>query len=104
MVTTPSPTGRRRLCETFETGRGAFARSPRRRIRSRSREQQIKKKGKDDASGLAALILARRETRADDLFASLEAKYGGAKKKKPKPEKKPSGAPKAAGGVAKKKK
>ena len=63
-----------------------------------------KKKGKDDASGLAALILARRETRADDLFASLEAKYGGAKKKKPKPEKKPSGAPKAAGGVAKKKK
>ena len=63
-----------------------------------------KKKGKDDDSGLAALILARRETRADDLFASLEAKYGGAKKKKPKPEKKPSGAPKAAGGVAKKKK
>ena len=63
-----------------------------------------KKKGKDDASGLAALILARRETRADDLFASLEAKYGGAKKKKPKPEKKQSGAPKAAGGVAKKKK
>ena len=38
------------------------------------------------------------------LFASLEAKDGGAKKKKPKPEKKPSGAPKAAGGVAKKKK
>ena len=63
-----------------------------------------KKKGKDDASGLAALILARRETRAGDLFASLEAKYGGAKKKKPKPEKKPSGAPKAAGGGAKKKK
>ena len=62
------------------------------------------KKDKDDASGLAALILARRETRADDLFASLEAKYGGAKKKKPKPEKKSSGAPKAAGGVAKKKK
>jgi len=59
---------------------------------------------KDDASGLAALILARRETRADDLFASLEAKYGGAKKKKPKPDKKPSRAPKAAGGVAKKKK
>ena len=62
-----------------------------------------KKKGKADDSGLAALILARRETRADDLFASLEAKYGGAKKKL-KPEKKPSGAPKAAGGVAKKKK
>ncbi len=66
--------------------------------------KNTKKKDKDDASGLAALILARRETRADDLFASLEAKYGGAEKKKPKPEKKPSGAPKAAGGVAKKKK
>ena len=88
-----------------KTGRGAFARNPRRRIPAEPRKTaNTKKKGKDDDSGLAALILARRETRADDLFASLEAKYGGAKKKKPKPEKKPSGAPKAAGGVAKKKK
>lgn len=64
-----------------------------------------KKKGKDDATGLAALILARRETRADDLFASLEAKYGGAKKKaRPEKEKKKGGAPSANGGVAKKKK
>ena len=57
-----------------------------------------------DAGDLAALILARRESRADDLFASLEAKYGGAKKARArsKPEKKPGGAPKATGGIAKK--
>lgn len=62
-------------------------------------------KTKDDTNDLAALILARRETRADDLFASLEAKYGGAKKKaRPVKEKKKSGAPSANGGVAKKKK
>lgn len=59
----------------------------------------------DDTNDLAALILARRETRADDLFASLEAKYGGAKKKaRPVKEKKKGGAPSANGGVAKKKK
>jgi hypothetical protein len=59
----------------------------------------------DDTNDLAALILARRETRADDLFASLEAKYGGAKKKaRPEKEKKKGGAPSANGGVAKKKK
>ena len=62
-------------------------------------------KTKDDTNDLAALILARRETRADDLFASLEAKYGGAKKKaRPVKEKKKGGAPSANGGVAKKKK
>ena len=62
-------------------------------------------KTKDDTNDLAALILARRETRADDLFASLEAKYGGAKKKaRPEKEKKKGGAPSANGGVAKKKK
>jgi DnaJ family protein C protein 9 len=69
-------------------------------------EQKKKQtKTKDDTNDLAALILARRETRADDLFASLEAKYGGAKKKaRPVKEKKKGGAPSANGGVAKKKK
>ena len=66
-----------------------------------------KGKGKDggDTNDLAALILARQSSRrADDLFASLEAKYGGVKKKaKAKPEKRRGGAPKATGGVAKKK-
>ena len=94
------------LYETFEDwARRVRAKpAPKDPLAEPRKPANTKKKGKDDATGLAALILARRETRADDLFASLEAKYGGAKKKKPKPEKKPSGAPKAAGGVAKKKK
>lgn len=78
--------------------------APKDPLREEKKKPKMTKK-KDDTDDLAALILARRETRADDLFASLEAKYGGAKKKaKTRPEKKKNGAPSANGGVAKKKK
>jgi DnaJ family protein C protein 9 len=60
------------------------------------------KKQKEDSDSLETLILQRRETRGEDFFASLEAKYGGTEKTKAaKP--KPLDKTRAKGGVGKKK-
>ena len=68
--------------------------APKNPLEPREKKKKRSKKGEGEGD-LAALILARRDARAaqaDDLFASLEAKYGGKK----------AGTTKAKGGVEKK--
>lgn len=69
--------------------------APKRPLEPREKKKKTSKKGAEGEGDLAALILARRDdraARAEDLFASLEAKYGGKK----------AGTTKAKGGVEKK--
>ena len=68
--------------------------APKYPLEPREKKKTRSKKGEGEGD-LAALILARRDARAaqaEDLFASLEAKYGGKK----------AGTTKAKGGVEKK--
>ena len=68
--------------QIYETWATATRKKPAPKNPLKPQKKQVKGTKKDDTSDLAALILAKREHRAGDLFASLEAKYGQKEKKK----------------------